>query len=146
LFLRATFVAAAIAMAAMLTLAGCAVAPTGGAQAATFEPGLPLSPVSQLPLSPMSQQNAVRKAKDYLDYTAFSRQGLIKQLEYDNFSTEDAVFAVDSITVDWNEQAAKKAKDYLGYTAFSHSGLINQLEYDGFTPAQAEYGVAAAGL
>jgi hypothetical protein len=94
----------------------------------------------------MSQQNAVRKAKDYLDYTAFSRQGLIKQLEYDNFSTEDAVFAVDSITVDWNEQAAKKAKDYLDYTAFSHSGLINQLEYDGFTPAQAEYGVAAAGL
>jgi hypothetical protein len=100
----------------------------------------------ELPLSPMSQQNAVQKAQDYLDYTAFSRQGLIKQLEYDNFSPEDATFAVDSITVDWNKQAAKKAKDYLDYTAFSHGGLIKQLEYDGFTPAQAEYGVAAAGL
>jgi hypothetical protein len=104
----------------------------------SFEPGLPLSPVSQ--------QNAVRAAKDYLDYKGFSRQGLIKQLEYDNFSTEDATFAVDSITVDWNEQAAKVAKDYLGYKGFSRDGLISQLEYDGFTSAQAEYGVAAAGL
>jgi hypothetical protein len=97
-------------------------------------------------LSPASQQNAVQKAKDYLDYTAFSRQGLIKQLEYDSFSAEDATYAVDSITVDWNEQAAKKAKDYLDYTAFSHDGLIKQLEYDGFTPEQAEYGTTAAGL
>jgi Host cell surface-exposed lipoprotein len=88
-------------------------------------------------LSPMSQQNAVRKAENYLDYTAFSRQGLINQLEYDNFSTEDAIFAVDHITVDWNEQAVKKAKKYLDYTAFSRGGLINQLEYDGFTHASA---------
>jgi Host cell surface-exposed lipoprotein len=126
---------AALATAVLLAISGVVA---GGAQAAPFDPALPLSPASQ--------QNAVQKAKDYLDYTAFSRQGLIKQLEYEHFSTEDAAFAADSITVDWNEQAAKKAKDYLGYTAFSHDGLINQLEYDGFTPAQAEYGVAAAGL
>ena len=100
------------------------------------------------PLSPVSQQNAVRKAEDYLDYTAFSRSGLINQLvEFEGFSTEDATFAVDQITVDWNEQAAKKAKDYLDYTAFSRSGLINQLvEFEGFTPEQAEYGVATTGL
>jgi hypothetical protein len=61
-------------------------------------------------LSPVSQQNAVRKAESYLDYTAFSQQGLSKQLEYDNFSEEDATFAVEQITVDWNHQAAKKAK------------------------------------
>ena len=88
----------------------------------------------------------MRKAEQYLDYTAFSRQGLIQQLEFDDFSTEDATFAVDHITVDWNEQAAKKAEDYLGYTSFSRGGLIDQLEFDGFTPAQAEYGVAATGL
>jgi hypothetical protein len=128
--------------AVLLALSGVAA---GAAQAVPFEPGLPLSPVIQLPLSPMSQQNAVRKAKSYLDYTAFSRQGLIDQLEYDDFSTEDATFAVDSITVDWNAQAVKKAKSYLDYTAFSHSGLIDQLEYDGFTPTQAAYGAAGAG-
>jgi hypothetical protein len=97
-------------------------------------------------LSPMSQQNAVRKAQDYLDYAAFSREGLINQLEFDGFSTSDAIFAVDSITVDWNEQAVKKAMDYLEYTAFSREGLIDQLEFDGFTPAQAAHGVAATGL
>ncbi|MGE2737340.1 Ltp family lipoprotein [Mycolicibacterium vaccae] len=105
---------------------------------------VPLGP--QLPLSPLSQQNAVNKARDYLDYTAFSRTGLIEQLEFDGFSIADATFAVDTITVDWNEQAAKKAVDYLNYTSFSRSGLIDQLIFDGFTPAEAQYGVATTGL
>ncbi|MEO3759049.1 Ltp family lipoprotein [Mycobacterium sp. B14F4] len=117
-----------------------------GAQANAIEPAAPLSPVSQQPLNTVSQQNAVRKAEDYLDYTAFSRRGLIEQLEFEGFSTEDATFAVDHVAVDWNEQAAKKAEDYLDYTSFSRSGLIEQLEFEGFTPAQAAYGVAAVGL
>jgi SOS response regulatory protein OraA/RecX len=100
----------------------------------------------EFPLSPLSQQNAVSKASDYLDYTAFSRKGLIQQLAFDGFSIADATYAVDSIAVDWNEQAAKKAVDYLNYTSFSRSGLIDQLVFDGFTPAQAQYGVATTGL
>ena len=51
----------------------------------------------------------------------FWRRGLIEQLEYDDFSEDDATFAVDSITVDWNEQAAKKAQTYLDIQGFSHS-------------------------
>jgi hypothetical protein len=94
----------------------------------------------------VSQQNAQRKADQYLSFTAFSRTGLIKQLEFDKFATPDATWAVDHVTVDWNEQAAKKAKDYLGFTSFSHSGLVDQLAFDGFTPAQAEFGVSQAGL
>jgi hypothetical protein len=129
--------------AVLLALSGVAA---GGAQAAPFEPGLPLSPLGQLPLSPASQQNAVRSAEDYIDMSGFSRQGLIKQLEYEDFSTEDATFAVDHITVDWNVQAARSAKDYLDMSGFSHSKLVAQLEYEGFTPAQAEYGTTAAGL
>lgn len=134
-----------LATAAFLAISGFAAS---RAQAAPLEPALPLSAMGQLPLSPVSQENAVRKAKDYLDYTAFSRQGLINQLvDAEGFSTEDATYAVDSLDVDWNEQAAKKAKDYLNYTAFSHDSLINQLvDAEGFTPSQAEYGVAAVGL
>lgn len=93
-----------------------------------------------------SQQNALRKAADYLDYQAFSRKGLIEQLVYEKYSTPDATWAVDRVTVDWNEQAAKKAKDYLEYQSFSRSGLIDQLTYEGFSPAQAEYGVSKTGL
>lgn len=94
----------------------------------------------------VSQQNALRKAADYLDYTAFSRTGLIEQLVYEKYSAEDSTWAVDRVTVDWNEQAAKKAKDYLDYTSFSRSGLVEQLLYEGFTPEQAEYGVSTTGL
>ncbi|QTG82056.1 Ltp family lipoprotein [Arthrobacter crystallopoietes] len=94
----------------------------------------------------ISQQNALRKAADYLDYTAFSRTGLIGQLEFEEFSTEDATWAVDRVTVDWNEQAANKAKDYLDYTSFSRGGLYDQLIFEGFTPEQAEYGVSQTGL
>jgi TM2 domain-containing membrane protein YozV len=94
----------------------------------------------------ISQRNALRKAADYLDYSAFSRTGLIGQLEYEKYSTEDATWAVDRVTVNWNEQAAKKAKDYLEYSSFSRSGLIDQLLYEGYTPEQAEYGVSKTGL
>ena len=94
----------------------------------------------------ISQQNALRKAADYLDFSAFSRTGLIGQLEYEKYSTVDATWAVDRVTVDWNEQAALKAKDYLEFTSFSRSGLFDQLIYEGYTPAQAEYGVSQTGL
>ncbi|MED5812885.1 Ltp family lipoprotein [Mycolicibacterium sp. 050232] len=104
-------------------------------------PTVPLAPASTA-----SQRNAVRAAEQYLDYSAFSRKGLIQQLEYEDFSTADATFAVDHITVDWNQQAAKAARAYLDYSAFSRGGLIEQLEYEGYTPAQAAYGATAAGL
>ena len=94
----------------------------------------------------VSQQNARRKAAEYLDFMAFSRSGLIEQLVYEKFSTADATWAVDRVTVDWNEQAAEKAKDYLDTMAFSRSGLVDQLIYEGFSPAQAEYGVSTTGL
>ena len=94
----------------------------------------------------VSQQNALRSARNYLSFTSFSRTGLIEQLEYEDFTTEDAGWAVDRVTVDWNEQAAKSAKSYLEFTAFSHAGLVEQLIYGGFTPEQAEYGVSQTGL
>ena len=92
------------------------------------------------------QENAVKMAKTYISTMAFSRSGLIEQLEYEGFTNEDAVYGVDNITVDWNEQAVKMAKTYLDIMAFSRSGLIEQLEYEGFTHEQAVYGVEQNGL
>ena len=94
----------------------------------------------------VSQQNAVKKAKSYLDYAAFSRTGLIEQLEFEGFTNADATYAVGQISVDWNQQAVKKAKSYLDYSAFSRSGLIEQLEFEGFTNAEATYAVGQVGL
>jgi len=60
-----------------------------------------------------------------------------------------ATSAVDSLHIDFNEQAYKSAKTYLDMSGFSRKGLIEQLESDageGFTHAQAVYGVSKAGL
>lgn len=94
----------------------------------------------------VSQQNALRCAKEYLDYTAFSYGGLINQLEFEGFSTEDATFAVDNCGADWNEQAVKCAKSYLDFMAYSFDGLVSQLEYEGFTHEQAVYGAQQNGF
>ncbi len=94
----------------------------------------------------VSQRNALESAGNYLEFTSFSRSGLISQLEYEGYSTSDATWAVDQLTVDWNEQAAKKAQEYLDSTSFSRSGLIQQLQYEGFTAAEAEYGASQVGL
>lgn len=93
----------------------------------------------------LAQQNAVGSATSYLNYSSFSRSGLIGQLEFEGFSTEDATFAVDHVAPDWNEQAAGSAQSYLDYSAFSRQGLIDQLVFEGFSTAEAEYGVAAVG-
>ena len=93
----------------------------------------------------IGKKNALKSAKNYLSFMAFSRQGLIEQLEYEGYSHDDSVYAVDNCGADWFEQAAKKAQEYLDYTSFSRDGLIEQLEYEGFTHEQAEYGVNAVG-
>ena len=91
-----------------------------------------------------AQYRAKVMARNYLDYTAFSRKGLISQLRYEGFSYSTAVYAVDHITVSWRYQAYRKAKEYLDYTVFSRSGLYDQLRYEGFTITQATYGVNRA--
>ena len=93
----------------------------------------------------LGEKNALAKANDYLSIMAFSHNGLIKQLEYEGYTTEEATFAADNCGADWNEQAAKKAQDYLDTMAFSRDGLIKQLEFEGFTKKQAEYGAKAVG-
>ena len=93
------------------------------------------------PLS-VERRSALEKAENYLTLTAFSHDGLIKQLEFEKFSHDDAVYAADHCGADWNEQAAKKAKDYRELTSFSHAGLVDQLKFDGFTAEQAEYGAS----
>ena len=90
-------------------------------------------------------QNAYESAKDYIDFMAFSKNGLIKQLTLEGYSKDAATEAVDSLNVNWNEQAARSAKEYLEFTSLSKAALLNQLKVEGFTDEQAEYGVKAVG-
>ena len=91
------------------------------------------------------QRNALNSAKSYLGIMAFSYDGLIKQLEYEKYTHDDAVYAADHCGADWSSQAGKKAKSYLEIMPFSHAGLIKQLEFDEFTHEQAVCGVEQCG-
>lgn len=95
------------------------------------------------------QNNAVRVAKQYLSMSGFSRGGLINQLSSDagdGFEISDATVAVDSLNVDWNQEAVKSAKQYLNMMGFSCKGLINQLsDGDQYTVDQATYGAQHSG-
>lgn len=93
----------------------------------------------------IGQDNALKSAKEYLKTSSFSYSGLVEQLKYEGFSTDEATYAVDNCGADWNEQVAQAAQDYLDIMSFSRSELIDQLVYDGFSKDQAEYGVSAAG-
>lgn len=101
--------------------------------------------VEEKPKFTMAQQNAIGTAQDYLDYSGFSRTGLIEQLEYEGFSTEDATFGADNAGADWNAEAAQTAQDYIDYSSFSRQGLYDQMAYEGFTAEQIEFGLAAVG-
>ncbi len=109
-------------------------------------PATPVTPTPPAVTITVSQKNALAKAESYLKHSAFSHDGLVGQLEYEEFSHEDAVYAADNCGADWNEQAAKKAQSYMSHTAFSRGGLINQLKYEKFTQTQAEYGASSVGL
>lgn len=77
---------------------------------------------------------------------AFSREGLIEQLSSsagDGYPRDAATKAVDSLKVDWNQQAVKSAQSYQDIMPMSCSGMIEQLSSSAgskFTKSQAEYG------
>ena len=152
----------AIAAVATLAVTGCAVPESDGPSHAesviaeaesSIKADAPKDEnVKAAPNMSMAQEQAVSSALDYLEFSPFSKAGLIKQLSSkyaDAFKRADAVYAVNHIKVDWMEQAARSAKDYLSHDSFSRTGLIQQLESEygeGFTHAQAIYGVNQAGL
>jgi hypothetical protein len=97
------------------------------------------------------QQSALQAAYQYLGTQAFSKQGLIAQLDSkygSGYAVHDATVAVDSLNVNWFAEAVQSAKDYLKTQPFSCTDLIQQLDspYGGqFTLAQATYGAHKAG-
>lgn len=87
------------------------------------------------------QEQAVGAAESYLNSmsTGWARSELIGQLEFEGYSTADAEYAVDSLDVDWNEQAVLAAESYLDFQNFSRDGLADQLQFDGYTDEQIEH-------
>ena len=79
-------------------------------------------PTTTQPPVPAEYRNPLQKAQSYLNFSAFSPPGLVAQLEYEQFSTEAAQWAVQNVGADWNVQAALKAGSYLDFSSFSEGG------------------------
>lgn len=104
------------------------------------------TPEPAQPTETVSQKNAVKQAKSYLDFSGFSRDGLVAQLEYEKFSNADAIYGADNAGADWYVEAEQAAKSYMEFSSFSRQGLIDQLVYDKFAPEQAAHGADSVGL
>ncbi|WP_252962744.1 Ltp family lipoprotein [Psychrobacter sp. PSP] len=73
---------------------------------------------------------------------------MIEQLyEIHEYTKDEAKTAVDSLDVDWKEQAVKSAEDNLRYSSYSRKGLIEQLhEIQEYTKDEAAYAAEKTGV
>jgi len=78
---------------------GCTDTTTGPAPTPTQAPTLTPkpTPTKTLDTATMGEKNAVEKAKSYLRVMAFSREGLIDQLEYEGFTQSQAEYGVRAV-------------------------------------------------
>lgn len=107
-------------------------------QKATEKPVVVTEPVDT---TPREYKNALQSAEDYLEYTAFSKEGLKDQLKYENFSDDAISYAIENVTADWKENAVRAAKDYLKFSPMSKDELYEQLIYEKYTEEEARYAV-----
>lgn len=101
---------------------------------------------SQTAAATENQQKALDKANEYVDTLPLSREGLIKQLEYDGYTTDVATYAADNCSANWNKEAKEMAEQYMDSTTYTYKDMVQQLETEGFTKDQAKFGAKAVGL
>lgn len=97
---------------------------------------------------------ALSAAKGYLDsgmgFSSASLTGQLTSSAGNQFTPEQAQYAVSHSEADWNEQAVDAAKGYISSgMGFSRSSLVEQLTSSAgnqFTPEQAEYAAGQVGL
>ncbi|MEX5914548.1 Ltp family lipoprotein [Staphylococcus ureilyticus] len=93
------------------------------------------------------QKAALNSAKTYADTMHMSKDGIYEQLTSDagdQFSEEDAQYAVDHLKVDYKENALEAAKSYQDDQSMSKDAIYDQLISDAgdkFTEEQAQYAI-----
>lgn len=144
------------ALLAVVLLAGCGASTgSGGTEPATTGDAT-TAPAegSSAPADEgtVSQQQALKSAQSYIEFGAFSKVGLMRQLTSDageGFPAADAKWAIAHLEVDWKAEAVESAQTYLDMGGFSRASLLQQLTSkagEGFTKAEAEYAVKQVGL
>lgn len=89
----------------------------------------------------IGRRNAIKSAESYLKHMSFSRKGLVDQLRFEGYTSDEAIFACDYLEPDWTAEAVESAESYLSHMSFSRQGLYDQLIFEGFTEDEAAYAV-----
>ena len=79
---------------------------------------------SQTAAATENQQKALDKANEYVDTLPLSREGLIKQLEYDGYTTDVATYAADNCSTNWNKEAKEMAEQYMDSTTYTYKDMV----------------------
>ena len=93
------------------------------------------------------KQEAVIRAKEYIESFGGSYKNMIQRLESDKFTPEEVVFGADNCGVNWNEEAIRAAKKYIESNGeYSFEKMVFQLTWFDFTQEEAEYAAKALNL
>ena len=92
------------------------------------------------------EKKALECALDYLDVLYFSREGLYYQLLFEQYTPEEAAWAIGQLdSVDWYDQASGSAGEMVEFFPdISPLDLGQTLLNSGFTAEEARYGSAIA--
>ncbi|WP_055679894.1 Ltp family lipoprotein [Secundilactobacillus kimchicus] len=129
---------------ATLTLAACGS--TSSSSSNSSSQNTTASSSSQKKL-PAEYQSALNKAQTYSDTMHLSKKGLYRQLTSSSgeaFEKKPALYAVNHVKANWNENALAKAKDYQDQQSLSPARIKTQLTSSvgkQFTESQANYAV-----
>ena len=93
-----------------------------------------------------SGRSARERASELIGDEIHSATGLEFALLGEGFSREDARQAVDSLDVDWNQQAVEAVLEMAEYSMYSRVEMLRELTQGGFTRSEADYGVAHADI
>ncbi len=85
---------------------------------------------------------ACGKAAELLSHQAFSRAGLVRRLEAEDFLSDEAEYAVEQMHADWYSQALRMARTLKSDPYLTKSRLKIMLISEGFTEEEAEYGAS----
>lgn len=99
------------------------------------------SPTTATEIDTGTEAFARERARELIGYEIYSATGLEFALIEEGFSRQDARRAVDSLDVDWNEQAVAAVNELKMFTMHSRVGMLRDLKSGGFTQAEAEYAI-----
>lgn len=91
----------------------------------------------------LTQENALARAKTYVSVMGISKKELVRQLELEGYSAEDASFAAINCGANYEFEALEKAESLLSIVELSKKGLAEQLEIEGFEKNEINFALDA---